>query len=68
MNLKEFITNYVPLSTEVAVFDNISNDEYFEGKVRELYNSNDAILNRLVDSIEPDYNYAGILIIVVEHV
>ena len=63
MSLKEFITKYIPLSISIAVFDNISNEQYFEGKARDLYNSDDSVLCREVAEIEPDYNYAGWIII-----
>lgn len=63
MPLQEFITKYIPLSTSIAVFDNISNEQYFEGEARDLYNSDDGVLYREVAEIEPDYNYAGWIII-----
>lgn len=38
MDLEEFITKYVPLSTNIAVFTNIDDEQLFEGKARDLYN------------------------------
>jgi hypothetical protein len=77
MNLEEFITKYVPLSTSIAVFTNIDNEQLFEGEARELYNHRYGynedddetltnVLLRTVSEIEPDYNYAGWLVIAVD--
>ena len=65
MNLKEFITKFILLHDNIAVFDNKTNEQYFEGKARELYRSNNDILMRDVANIEPDYNMPGWIIIVI---
>ena len=77
MNLEEFITKYIPLSTDIVVCTNIDDEQLFEGKARELYkhrygyNEDDdetltTVLQRTVVSVEPDYNYAGWLVIAVD--
>lgn len=77
MSLQEFITEFVPLSTDIVVCTNIDNEQLFEGKARELYNHRygynedddetlTLVLQRTVAEIEPDYNYAGWLVIVVD--
>lgn len=73
MNLEKFITKYIPLSTHIIVCTNIDNEQLFEGEARELYDGrydDDEtffnILHRDVAEIEPDYNYAGWLIIAVD--
>ena len=66
MFLKEFITEFVAKYTKIAVFDNRTNEEYFEGKAYDLLKSDNEVLSRTVANIEPDYNYAGWIIIVVD--
>lgn len=71
MSLLEFITKYVPLSTDIVVCTNIDNEQLFEGKAQELYNERyddyyEIVLERTVAEIEPDYNYAGWLVIAVD--
>ena len=77
MSLQEFITEFVPLSTDIVVCTNIDNEQLFEGKARELYNHRygynedddetlTLVLQRTVAEIEPDYNYAGWLVIAVD--
>ena len=72
MNLEEFIDKFVPLSTYIAVFTNIGDEELFEGEARELYKhrygySEDDdetltnVLLRTVAEIEPSYNYELII-------
>lgn len=77
MTLQEFIAEYIPLSTQIAVFTNIDNERLFEGRARVLYNHRygyvedddenlTLVLQRTVAEIEPDYNYAGWLVIAVD--
>lgn len=65
MFLKEFITEFIAKYTKIAVFDEKTNQEYFESKAFDLLKSDDKVLSKTVTAVEPDYNYAGWLIIVV---